>query len=173
MYSHVLIELNFLCDNKCQVDNEKETFKIRIRDQSETAVPLYVGDRLEPPTNERAFVLQTEEKIEEPHLSNELLEKNNGDVNEIVEVAASDLQDSQIKEKLGNWYIPRCFCAFKTSLFGTAAGTEHLIDTKDNPPFKIAPYNVAPYKLAAVQEEIKEMLDKGVDVPSKSPYVVR
>ena len=53
---------------------------------------------------------------------------------------------------------------------GTAIGTEHIIDTNDNPPFKIAPYKVAPYKLPAVQEEIKEMLDKGVFVPSKSPY---
>ena len=53
---------------------------------------------------------------------------------------------------------------------GTAIGTEPSIDTNDNPPFKIAPYNVAPCKLPAVQEEIKEMLDKGVIVPSKSPY---
>ena len=49
-------------------------------------------------------------------------------------------------------------------------GTEHFIDTNDQPPFKIAPYKVAPYKLPAVQEEIKEMLDKGVIVPSKIPY---
>ena len=53
---------------------------------------------------------------------------------------------------------------------GTAIGTEHFIDTNDNPPFKVALYEVAPNKLPAVQEEIKEMLDKGVIVPSKSPY---
>ena len=53
---------------------------------------------------------------------------------------------------------------------GTAIRTEHFTDTNDNPPFKFAPYNVAPYKLPAVQEEIKEMLDKGVIVPIKSPY---
>ena len=53
---------------------------------------------------------------------------------------------------------------------GTAIGTEHFIDTNDNPSFKIPPYKVAPYKVPAVQEEIKEMLDKGVIVPSKSPY---
>ena len=52
----------------------------------------------------------------------------------------------------------------------SAVGTEHFIDTKDNPPFKIAPFKVAPYKLPAVQEEIKEMLDKRVIVPSKSQY---
>ena len=53
---------------------------------------------------------------------------------------------------------------------GTAIGTEHFIDTNDNPHFKIAPHKVARYKLSAVQVEIKEMLDKGVIVPSKSPY---
>ena len=52
----------------------------------------------------------------------------------------------------------------------TAIGTEHFIDTNNNPPFKIAPYKVAPYILPAVQEEIKEMLDKGVIAPSKIPY---
>ena len=59
LYPQVLIGLNFLCDNKCQVDNENETLKTRVRDQAETTVPLYVGDRLEPPTDERACVLQT------------------------------------------------------------------------------------------------------------------
>ena len=46
LYQHVLIGLKFLCDNKCQVDIEKETYKIRIKDQAETTIPLYVGDRL-------------------------------------------------------------------------------------------------------------------------------
>ena len=43
----MLIGLKFLCDKKCQVDIENETLKIRIRDQAEGTVPLYVGDRLE------------------------------------------------------------------------------------------------------------------------------
>ena len=98
LYPHVLIGLKFLCDNKCQVDIENETLKIRTRDQAETTVPLYVGDRLEPPTDERACVLQIEDEIEEPVVSNVLLEKNDEDINEIVELAASDLQDSQIKK---------------------------------------------------------------------------
>ena len=54
LFTHVLIGLQFLCDNKCQVDIEIETIKIRIGDQAETTVPLYVGDRLEPPTDKRA-----------------------------------------------------------------------------------------------------------------------
>ena len=92
-------------------------------------------------------------------------------MNEIVELAVSDLQDSQIKEKLSNLIgIYRDLFALAKDLLGTAIGTEHFIDTNNNPPFKSAPYEVAPYKLPAVQEEIKEMLEKGVIVPSKSPY---
>ena len=170
LYPHVLIGLKFSCDNKCQVDIEHEILKIRIRDQAETTVPLYVGERLEPPTDEKACVFQTEDEIEEPVVSNEVLEKNDEDVNEIVELAASDLQDSQIKEKLSTLIgIYRDVFALAKDLLGTAIGAEHFIDTNDNPPFKIALYKVAPYKLPAVQEEIKEMLDKGVIVPSKSP----
>ena len=56
----------------------------------------------EPPTDRRAFVLQTEDNIEQPDVSNEVLEKYTGHVNEVVELAASDLQDSQIKEELSN-----------------------------------------------------------------------
>ena len=81
LYPHVLIGLKILCDNNCQVAIEKETIKIRIRDQAETTIPLHVGDRLEPPTDERACVLQTEDEIEEPDVSNEVLEKNDEDVN--------------------------------------------------------------------------------------------
>ena len=63
LYPHVLIGLKFLCDNKCQVDIETKTLKFRIRDQAGTTVPLYVGYRLEPPTDERACVLQTEDQL--------------------------------------------------------------------------------------------------------------
>ena len=53
---------------------------------------------------------------------------------------------------------------------GTSIETVHFTDTNDNPLFKIAPIGVAPYQLPAVQEEIQEMLNKGVIVSSKSPY---
>ena len=141
----MLIGLKFLCDNKCQVDIENETLKTRIRDQTETTVPLYVGDRLEPLTDERACVLKTENEIEEPAVSNEVLEKNDEDVNEIVELAASDLQDSQIKEKLSSLIgIYRDVFALAKDPPGTAIRTEHFVDTNDNPPFEIASYKVAP-----------------------------
>ena len=90
---------------------------------------------------------------------------------EIVVVAASDLQDNQIKEKMSNLLgIYRDVFALAKDPLGTAMGTEYFMDTIDNRLFKIAPYKIVPYKLPAVQEEVKEMLDKGVIVPSKSPY---
>ena len=81
------------------------------------------------------------------------------------------MPDSQMKEKLSSLIgIYRDVFALAKAPLGTSIGTEHFKDTNDNPPFKIAPYKVAPNKLPAVQEEIKEMLDKGVIVASKSPY---
>ena len=77
-------------DNKCQIDNGNKNLKIRIIGQAETTVPLHVGDRLKPPTDIRACVSQTEDEIEGPVVPNEILEKNNGDVKGIVELAASD-----------------------------------------------------------------------------------
>ena len=130
----MLIGLKFLCANKCQVDNENETLKIRIRNQAETTVPIYAGDRLEPPTDERACVLQIEDEIEEPVVSNEVFEKNNEDVKEIVELAAWDLQESQIKEKLSSLIgIYRDVFALAKDPLGTAIQTEHFIDTNDHP----------------------------------------
>ena len=128
LYPHVLIGPKFLCDNKCQVDFENETLKITIKDQAETTVALYVVDPLEPPTDERACVLQTEDEIEEPVVSNEVLEKNDKDVNDIVELAALDLQDSQIKEKLSSSIgIYRDVFALAKDSLGTAIWTEHFI----------------------------------------------
>ena len=71
-------------------------------------------------------------QIEEPDVSHEVLEKNDEDVNEKVELAASDLQDCQIKEKLSNLIgIYREVFALAKDPVGTAIGTEHFIDTND------------------------------------------
>ena len=56
---------------------------------------------MESPTNKRACVfqiLQTEAESEEPAVPNEVLEKNSGEVEEIVYLAASNLQDSKVKK---------------------------------------------------------------------------
>ena len=69
LHPYVLIGLKFLYDNNCQIDVENGTLKTRIRDHAETTVPLYVGDRLEPPPDETACVLQTEDEIETAYVS--------------------------------------------------------------------------------------------------------
>ena len=52
----------------------------------------------------------------------------------------------------------------------TGLGVEHCIDIGNAKPFKNAPYKTAPHELEAVREEIREMLEKEVIVPSKSPF---
>ena len=76
-----------------------------------------------------------------------------------------------MKEKLSSLTgVYRDVFALAKDPLGTAVGTEHFIDSNDSTLFEIAPYMFPPYKLPTVQEEIKGMLDKGVNVPSKSPY---
>ena len=116
---------------------------------------------MKPPTDERACFLQTEEA----DVSNEVLEKNNEDANEIVKLAASEFQDSEIEEKLSSLIGRyRELFALAEDPLRTAVGTEHFTDTNENPPFKTSPSKVAPYKLPAAPEEIKEKLDKEVMV---------
>ena len=86
---------------------------------------------MEPPTDENSCVLKTEDKIEEPVVSSKVLGNDNGDVDEIVELVASDLQVSQMKENLGTF--------FGTYRDVFAVGMTHFVDTNDNPLFKTAP----------------------------------
>ena len=95
------------------------------------------------------------------------MEKNSGDVAEIVELVASHVHHTKLREKLS---VYRDVFAHQKNTLGTAIGSEQYIDINDNPPFEIASYRVAPYKLPAVQGEIKEMLDIGVLVRSKSSF---
>ena len=59
---------------------------------------------------------------------------------------------------------------------GIAVGIKHRIDIGNAKPFKISPYKIAPHKLEAVCGKIRQMLEKGVIVPSKirfsSPIVM-
>ncbi len=48
--------------------------------------------------------------------------------------------------------------------------TEHRIETGDSDPIKLAPHRIAPAKIPIVQQEVKEMLEKGVIQHSNSPY---
>ena len=118
LYPHVLIGVKILCDNKCQFVIEDETLKIRKRDQTETTVPLYVGDRLEPPTDQRAWSSKPKTKLKNQlSLTKNYRKTTKICVKEIVELVASDLQESQIKEKLSSLIgiFTALFCAFKRS----------------------------------------------------------
>ena len=90
---------------------------------------------------------------------------------EILNLAIPGLKNSELKEKLGNLIRDyRDVFSLPSDPLVTAVGVEHRIDIGDAKPFKIAPYKNAPHKLEAVREEIREMLEKGVIVPSESPF---
>ena len=84
-----------------------------------------------------------------------------------MQLAASELQNAEIKQKLRELVkqYRDVFASAKDPL-----GTEHRIEMKDAVPIKMAPYKIAPHKLPANRAEIQEMLEKGVIVPSKSPF---
>ena len=48
--------------------------------------------------------------------------------------------------------------------------TEHHIETGDNDPIKIPPHRISPAKLPIVQQEVEDMLKRGVIQHSNSPY---
>ena len=83
----------------------------------------------------------------------ELLE---ADVDEILNLATSGLEDPEIKERLRILIREyRDVFSLPKDPLGTAVGIEHRIDTQDTPPFKIAPYKIAPHKLEAIRTEIQ------------------
>ena len=93
------------------------------------------------------------------------------DIDEIMQLAASELQNAEIKQKLRELVKKyRDVFVLAEDPLGTAVGTEHRIETEDAVPIKMAPYKIAPHKLPAIRAEIQEMLEKGVIVPSKSPF---
>ena len=107
------------------------------------------------------------ENLEKDDLNAEI----ENDVDEIMQLAASELQNSEIKQKLREVVKQyRDVFALAEEPLGTAVGTEHRIETKYAVPIKMAPYKIAPHKLPAIRAEIQEMLEKGVIVPSKNPF---
>ena len=47
---------------------------------------------------------------------------------------------------------------------------QHVIDTGDNPPFKIRPYRLPVHMREEVEKQVNDMLEQGVISPSSSPY---
>ena len=170
LYPQLLIGMKFMTENGCQMDLASKQFLIRVSDSKTTAVGVHIGERYEHPPDDQAYVIQTV-KIPENSENDDLIAEIENDVDEIMQLAASELQNAEIKQKLREVVKQyRDVFALARDPLGTAVGTEHRIETKDAVPIKMAPYRVAPHKLPAIRDEIKEMLEKGVIVPSKSPF---
>ena len=147
-----------MTENGCQMDLASKQFLIRVSDSKTTAVGVHIGDRYEQPPDDQAYVIQTV-KIPESPENDDLNAEIENDVDEIMQLAASELQNSEIKQKLRELFKQyRDVFALAKDPLGTAVGTEHRIETKDAVPIKMAPYKIAPDKLPAIRAEIQEML---------------
>ena len=170
LYPQLLIGLKFMTENGCQMDLASKQFLIRVSDSKTTAVGVHIGDRYEHPPDDQAYLIQTAKIPEKPE-NDDLNAEIENDVDEIMQLAASELQNSEIKRKLRELVKQyRDVFALAMDPLGTAVGTEHRIETKDAVPIKMAPYKIAPHKLPAIRDEIQEMLEKRVIVSSKNPF---
>ena len=170
LYSQLLIGLKFMTENGCQMRLAGKKFLIKVSDSKTTAVGVHIGDRYEHPPDNQAYVIQTV-KIPENLENDDLNAETENDVDEIMQIAASELQNTEIIQRLRELVKQyRDVFALAKDPLGTAVGTEQRIETKDAPPIRMAPYKIAPHKLPAIRAEKQEMLEKGVIVPSKSPF---
>ena len=170
LYPQLLIGLKFMTENGCQMDLDSKQFLIRFSDSKTNAVGVHIGDRYENPLDDQAYVIQTVKNTKNPE-NDDLNAEVENDVDEILQLAASELQNAEVKQKLRELVKQyRDVFALAKDPLGTAVGTEHRIETKDAVLIKMAPYKIAPHKLPALRAEIQEMLEKGVIVPSESPF---
>ena len=170
LYPQLLIGLKFMTQNGCQMDLASKQFLIRASDSKTTAFGVHIGDRYEHPPGDQAYVIQTVKIPENPE-NDDLNAEVENDVDEIMQFAASELPDAEIKQKLKEFVKQyRDLFALAKDPLGTAVATEHRTETKDAVTIKMAPYKIAPHKLPAIRAEIQEMLEKGVIVPSKIPF---
>ena len=170
LYPQLLIGLKFMTEKGCQMDLASKQILIRVSDGKTTAVGVHISDRYEHPPDDQVYVIQTVKNTENPE-NDDLNAKIEDDVDEIMQLAASELQNAEIKQKLRELVEQyRDVFALAKDPLGTAVGTEHRNETINAEPIKMAPYKIAPHKLPAIRAEIQEMLEEGVIVPSKSPF---
>ena len=167
----ILIGLKFLMENQCTADMVEEKLTIPEDDGSLVKVPMRIlGGHILPPEDD-AFVSETfpgPDTVSAASKNTDNLERY---VDEILNLATPGLENTETKEKLRALIRDsRDVFSLPSDPLGTAVGVEHHNDIEDAKPFKIAPYKIAPLKLEAVREEIQELLEKGVIVPSKSPF---
>ena len=99
LYPQLLIGLKFMTENGCQMDLASKKFLIRVSDSKTPAVGVHIGDRYEHPPDDQAYVIQTVKNIENPE-NDDLNAEVENDVDEIMQLAASELQNAEIKQKL-------------------------------------------------------------------------
>ena len=157
--------------NDCLVNSRHRKFEIYRNDGSVIKVPMKLGGKHVLPPTEEDYSSEETPSADEIAALTETNEKLEKEVDEILNLATSGLEDPEIKERLRKLIREyRDVFSLPSDPLGTAVGIEHYIDTGDAPPFKIAPYKIAPNKIEMIRKEIQEMIDKGVIVPSKSPY---
>ena len=171
LYPEIMIGLKFMLENKCTTDLVEHKLTVPKDDGFIIKVPMQVARGHVPPPEDDTFVCETVPVPDTVSATFEIKEKLEQQVDEILELATPGLENTEIKEKLRNLIRDyRDVFSLPSDPLGTAVGIEHRIDIGDAKPFKIAPYKIAPHKIEAVREEIREMLEKGVIVPSKSPF---
>ena len=99
LYPQLLIGLKFMTENGCQMDLASKQFQIRISDSKTTAVGVHIGDRYEHPPDDQAYVIQNVKIPENPE-NDDLNAEIENDVDEIMQLAASELQNSELNQKL-------------------------------------------------------------------------
>ena len=171
LYPEIMIGLKFMMENQCSTDLVEQKLTIPKDDGFIIKVPMQVLSGHVPPPEDDAFVCETVPGPDTVSAASETNEKLEQEVDEILNLATPGLENAEIKEKLRDLIRDyRDVFSLPSDPLGTAVGVEHRIDIGDAKPFKISPYKIAPHKLEAVREEIREMLEKGVIVPSKSPF---
>ena len=171
LYPEIMIGLKFMMENQCSTDLVEQKLTIPKDDGFIIKVPMQVLSGHVPPPEDDAFVCETVPGPDTVSAASEVNEKLEQEVDEILNLATPGLENAEIKEKLRDLIRDyRDVFSLPSDPLGTAVGVEHRIDIGDAKPFKISPYKIAPHKLEAVREEIREMLEKGVIVPSKSPF---
>ena len=171
LYPEIMIGLKFMIENQCSTDLVEQKLTIPKDDGFIIKVPMQVLSGHVPPPEDDAFVCEMVPGPDTVSAASEINEKLEQEVDEILNLATPGLENAEIKEKLRDLIRDyRDVFSLPSDPLGTAVGVEHRIDIGDAKPFKISPYKIAPHKLEAVREEIREMLEKGVIVPSKSPF---
>ena len=171
LYPEVLMGLKFMIESKIYPNVVSQELVIKKPDRSTVVVPMQLGGRHVPSPGNEAYVFDTIPAPDHVSVATELNDELERDVDEILNLATSDLESAEIKEELQTLIREyRDVFSLPKDPLGTAVGIEHKIDIENSPPIKIPPYKIAPHKLDAIRAEINEMIEKKVIVPSKSPY---